>query len=295
MKKIVIVTCLIIPLISVIGCKSAPPEVVIIEATPLSTPLPTPVPTPTVEKPYYIEILPSLTDKDYTINPYSFIHSFYSMVFYDFRLTTLIPLEERKEIMKTVYDEILLGSQVNFIIKKYMDVDKLSFVFYTFSSRQGLICELKTNFDEGAEVLVPLDMPKEEWKRCVSINYQLINTKLVHKSEMYSFAAEQNLLENNDFVELAHLYIFDEKEENDDQIREILDKIIRRNSGNDLGIKARLELVFFYLLNNDISSAEIIMSQINQLMPEEAGSTLYTDFIITNEEMEILKTILVRF
>jgi hypothetical protein len=234
MKKPMILMKILLVVILIAGCKSAPPEPVPTETpTPIPTATPTPAPTtvpsPTPERPYYIEILPSMTDMDYAIHPYSFIHSLYSFIFYDFRLTKLIPIEERQEIMKTIYDELILGSQVNFVIKEYLGVDKLFFVFFIHSTRQGTFCELKTNWDEGAGVLVPLDMPREDWKRCLTLSYFLINTKLIHKKDFFSLQRETAYKEKSDFISLAHMYIFDENVENDTEVVTLLQKIITRN------------------------------------------------------------------
>jgi len=292
MKKLLILLSIVLLFVVITGCKSAPPEQPVITETPEPTPEPTPhptlPPTPSPEKPYYIEILPSLADKDYSINPYSFIHSFYSFIFYDFRLTALIPLEERQEIMKTVYDELLLGSQVNFIIKKYLGVDKLSLVFYVTSTRQGMICELKTNWDEGAGVLVPLDMPEEEWKQCVSIFYYIIDQKLIHKENMYSFHKEELYMKNMNYIALAHMFIFDEEKENDTRIEDLLNKIITRNPGNLPGFQAQQELVYYSLLHNQISGASEIIDKTSGRLDDPALADVKQEFMITGEEIEVL-------
>ena len=123
MKKIFITAVLMSAVILITGCKTIPPEptekpVITESPTPAPTPEPTPIPTPTQEKPYYIEVLPSPVEKEYIINPYSFIHSFYSLVFYDFRITDIISIEDRKYIMNKVYTGIGSGAQVSFVIKK---------------------------------------------------------------------------------------------------------------------------------------------------------------------------------
>ena len=297
MKKIFITAVLMSAVILITGCKTIPPEptekpVITESPTPAPTPEPTPIPTPTQEKPYYIEVLPSPVEKEYIINPYSFIHSFYSLVFYDFRITDIISIEDRKYIMNKVYTGIGSGAQVSFVIKKYLGVDKLSFVFFVHSNTHEMTLQLKTNYDEGAGVLVPLEIPKEEWKHCVSAIYNLIDLKLVHKKNMYSFIKEETLLEERQFVNLAHLYIFDEKEENDSQVEEILQNIIKQNSGNEKSLIASLELSYFYLLNNRVNDTDSVINNATSLLEGEKMAELKWKYILVGEEMEILKVFL---
>lgn len=298
MKKILYSTGMFILLLLLSGCKTPPPGPEIMTPAPTSvpTPVPTPVPTqvpiPTPERPYYIEVIPPKVAKDYRINPYSFVHSFYSFIFYDFDLISLIPFNERIDIMKIIYNEVLPGSQVNFIIKKYLNVDKLSFVFYTVQENSELILHLRTNYDSGAAVLVPLDMPKEEWKRCVSVSYYEMDSHLIHMSDLYSPGRENDLLETRQYVDLAHFYIFDENKENDEQVETILNNIISRNTKSSTVLRASCELAYFYLLHERIGDAEAVIERAASLIEDQKPNGTKRMYELLVEEFEIMKTLM---
>lgn len=294
MKKILCAAGIISALVLTVLCKTPPQEPVetpVIIKTPVPTPVPTAVPTPSPERPYYIEVIPPKVKKNYRINPYSFVHSFYSFIFHDFDLTSLIPLDERKDIMKIIYNEIQPGSQVNFVIKKYLNVDKLSFVFFAVPDEDALTLHLKTNYDKGAGVLIPLDMPKEQWKRCVSIFYYIIDSRLVHRDDLYSLYKEDELTEARQYMDLAHLYIFDENIENDEHVETILSNIIERNASNTTSLLASCELASFYLLNRRVSDAESVITRAVPLLEGPKLNKIRKNYDLLTEKLEILKWI----
>jgi hypothetical protein len=287
---IILIICIIVS----IGCQSRPVVEKVEEPPVIEEWLPEPASsglTEAEELPYYFEIIPPLQDTSISLDPCSFTHYIYYQVFTYMHLMEIIPPNERTYILKQVFTLLQRGYQVNVIVRKYLDVDPLVFAFYFVHEFNGPVLHLKTNYDEGAAVLVPMEIPKEEWYRCISLSYSIINTKLVRTDNLYSEKKEKAILDEQDTVNLARFYIYDEKAYNDEGVEALLNNTITMEQNAEKKFISLLLLSHYYLLNNKTREARITMNQayyILKNMVPSGSKELAELYTIRRHEMEIM-------
>jgi hypothetical protein len=116
-----------------------------------------------------------------------------------------------------------------------------------------------------------------------------MDVRLVHKTELYSQQKEENLSETRQYVDLAHLYIFDENKENDEQAEIILNNIIKRNASIGTTLQASCELAYYYLLNEKIDDAETVINRAADFMKGPQTNRNKQQYELLIEELEIVK------
>jgi hypothetical protein len=249
-------------------------------------------PTEAEELPYYFEFIPPPKDMSISLDPCSFTHYTYYQMFTYMHLMEIIPPNERTLILKQVYTFLQKGYQVNVIVRKYLGVGPLVFAFFFVHEFNGPVLHLKTNYDEGAAVLVPMEIPKEEWYRCIAARYPIINTKLVRTDNLYSEKKEKTLLDEQDPVNLARFYIYDEKADNDEGLEELLNNAITMEQHADRKFMTILLLSYYYLLNNNTYEAWSRMNQAYYLLQNTVPSgnkELAELYDIRRHEVEIMR------
>jgi hypothetical protein len=248
-------------------------------------------PTEAEELPYYFEFIPPSQDMDISLDPCSFTHYTYYQMFTYMHLMEIIPPNERTLILKQVYAFLQRGYQVNVIVRKYLGVGPLVFAFFFVHEFNGPVLHLKTNYDEGAAVLVPMEIPKEEWYRCIAARYPIIDTKLVRTDDLYSEKKEKALRDEQNPANLARFYIYDEKADNDEGVEELLNTAITMEQYSEKKFMAVLLLAYFYLLNNNTDEARIRMNQAYYMLQNTFPSgnrELAELYDIRRHELEIM-------
>ncbi|MBN1697667.1 MAG: hypothetical protein JW881_09150 [Spirochaetales bacterium] len=274
------------------GCKSPPlvPEKAEVPVIEEKFPLPsTSDPEGPEELPYYLEKIPPPAELSIGLDPCSFTHYLYYRIFVYMNLLDVIPQNERVILLKEIYTLLQKGYQVNIVVRKYLGVGPMMVALYFVHEFGGPVLFLKTNYDEGAGVLVPMDIPKEEWYRCISSRYSIVGTKLVEKENFYSRKTEYDFKETEDMVGLARLYVYDEKDDNDEAVPDLLNNALLMKKDTWAGFNILLLLSHYYLLRQDMKESRLRMNQayyvINNSVPPE--SELQKLYAVRRHELDV--------
>jgi len=220
----------------------------------------------------------------YNLEPYYFLHYFYIDVLYFFGLLDQLDLHTKAEIFAKIFNNIGEGYPAGITVK-FADQDEPLHVSYrVFANESSALVFMTTNFDfKNEEFLERYTLD------CYVRIYNVFGDKLVN--EYYLFSEEKEELYKANLNNLADLYIFDERVENDHLVEGLLLKYINSDPSLVSKFVGHLTFAQYYMLINDpekarerLAEAEVLFANLEEKDKEDWGLPL----VITKEEAQII-------
>lgn len=220
----------------------------------------------------------------YQLEPYYFLHYLYTDVLYFFGLLDELDLRTKAEIFTKLFNNMGEGHPAGIIVK-FAGRDKPLRVSYRVFAKEGiLVVFMTTNYDYEKEEI----LERFTWD-CYCRLYYIVGDKLVN--ENYAYSEDKEEIYRANLNNLADLYIFDDRLENDHLIEELLLEYINSSYSATSKLVGNLTLAQYYMVMNELEKAQESLAEAEALFADlERGDKQdwRVPFLITQEELEII-------
>lgn len=222
----------------------------------------------------------------YNLEPYYFLHYFYTDVLNIFDLLEPLDLQVKTVMFEKMFNNISEDYPVGIVIK-FADREeplRISYrVFFTENGRPVLI--MLTNYDlEKQELLA------EYSDNCYACFYYIFGDKLV--DDYHLFSTEKEAEYQGNLNNLADMYIFDERAENDQLVKELLTEYINTAPAQISKFIGHLTYAQYYMVSGELEKADEALTVAGMLFDdylEEADQENWRIPLTTmKEEAEIM-------
>lgn len=227
----------------------------------------------------------------YKINEFYFVHQLFADAFFMTNLYKQLSYDEMTDILKAVLYKIDNNNKVTLRIIQEKGPEAKIVFFIKEGTKDGTLLAMMTNFNkETRKFTKTLDEQNSlvRW-------YFIKDDKLVYRNDLYSENLENEKKKGMAF-ELIDFYLFDSNKENDTKVKGLIDAILNDSNSNLENIfYAKLYLGEYYLLNDDISSAEKAVVELNDFYKKYKDNGIPAQHILMTNmaqtELEIMKRI----
>lgn len=221
----------------------------------------------------------------YNLEPYYFLHYFYKDVLYFFDLMEPLDLTTKTLMFEKMFNNLSADYPVGIFLKIAGWDEPLCISYRVLSNEDGMFVVMVTNYDlKQQEILADFS------ENCYARLYYIFGDKLVNGDKLFSAEKEEDYQTN--LNNLADLYIFDERVENDSLVEDLLFEHLDTTESAVLRYVGYLTLAQYYMITDDLEKAEENLAEAEMMFAdyftEEDKTNLGLPFIVTKEEVQIM-------
>lgn len=241
------------------------------------------------QKPYEIKIIPESSDVDIqrndlldNINPYYIAHHFALDLF--IRQGIDFGRNDQLQIIYNIAQFLNEDTKIHIHIKDFKDMGRLEY-YIGYLEKNGKRSVLVTsNYDVTKQRLL---RDGENPRNTYAVIYYIIGDKLVRYDQVHNDEVFQAHADNNNNI--ADMYLFDERPENDESIEGLLLKDLQNDSlGDNHVLIAWVTLAQYYTLKGEQNKAATAVDKARELSTKENIHKINVDFVTyTSREMYI--------
>jgi hypothetical protein len=239
------------------------------------------------EKPYQFEnAFNDSCEKAVKINKYQFVSRIYENFFYHLQLIDKFSLEEKIDIMKALYLNLSDKYPFTLIIKNYQDrKDLLIAIRIHPENKTGIPVFVMTNYDLKNKKMITKE---EELNNAYASLYYLAGDRFVHYSQ---YKIDARALEKEGPNNIADIYIFDEKPENDAAAQDMLLKHLGELKDDREKYIPLMTLCQYYLTVQNYAKADETLKEAKKLLYKNKNDNWNIIYTITIDEYAIVKAV----
>lgn len=222
------------------------------------------------------------------IDKFYFVHHTFADSFFMTNLNKQLSYDEMTLILKNIYDGVTLTDKVNV---NYEQVEpttgKLSYSIGEHNVN-GEIFIMLSNFNNSTRKFDANVDSKNQLARW----YFLRGNKLVYRKDLYSKELEEEKKKGKLF-EIVDLYMFDDKSENDELVKPLIDNLLSKESSNINRFYGYIYLSEYYLIKGNLKKSEKAIKNLTKLFKQQTDIPRTYAFIVdmATTELEIMKRI----
>lgn len=222
----------------------------------------------------------------YQLEPYYFLHYFYTDVLFFFDLLEPLDLQVKTAMVEKMFNNLNEDYPVGIVVKFAGWEEPLRLSYRVFSMEDGRqVLIMLTNYDlEKKELLA------EYSDHCYACFYYLFGDKLV--DDYHLFSAEKEAEYQSNLNNLADMYIFDEQMENDQLVKDLLTEHLNSASAPVSKFIGHLTFAQYYMVRGELEKADAALATAGMLfahdLAEADKENLGLTFAMIKEEAEIM-------
>ncbi|MBN2737087.1 MAG: hypothetical protein JXR70_08915 [Spirochaetales bacterium] len=242
--------------------------------------------------PYFLEIVDIQHTKKLELNEYSLVHNMYMFLFYQFELTERLSPDDKAFILTQLLENFKKGQQVNFVLNNYRDEDKLFVKFEILDQDKKQALLMRSNYQIKTKEFVSPGELTGDWNNFFAIFFNWEQGRLVKEDHRYKKDLEQSYRDKKDWLSLADLYLFDEKSDNDDKVKELLQKNLDQKTELEEKFLTRVTMCESALMNGNIDEAVRNLTVATEMVKDNPSLSGYRKVLaVVSQETELLKAI----
>ncbi|PZR15578.1 MAG: hypothetical protein DI539_18200 [Flavobacterium psychrophilum] len=208
------------------------------------------------------------------LDEFYFTHQLFSEAFYMTRMNKELSVDEMYNILKSIHNKVDIDNPVHIEIKR-PSKNNAQYEFIVLESPKAKVLVMKTSYDAENE-----NFTKEISDSTFMRFYIIDGDRLIHNSDIYSREAEEKAKKEEVYT-LIGFYIFDDRKDNNDKIKPLIDNIIADPKSTKLDILyTKLYLGEYYLMNSDIVSAEKEVKSLKDFFNRNKGKDLPENYAL---------------
>jgi hypothetical protein len=224
------------------------------------------------------------------VNTYTAVHLLYMDIFYRLDLMDALSAEDKAEITGAMMNNISFRYPVNVIIRDYFTEGDLKLGIRLGQDSGPPYIVLMANMDRTNGRMISNE---DSFGNAYYVLYYVVNGSMVRESNLFDPSMEQEYLSQDIPNNLADLYLFDEKPDNDRLIQGYLEEGVR---GGDPFSRAVAHATWaqYCLSLNDYSGAAAHLEEVSGLrrkVTEEQSDSLQGTLYMMDEEIFIMRNI----
>jgi hypothetical protein len=199
------------------------------------------------------------------------LNMFYPVYYIHYNLFAALDLynnfnyDERIHIIEEIVNIIMRNNIARLTIKKYYKNKDLIIVYKPTSIPKypkDIVIFFTTNYSFKSNKIVSGDDMKDAY----GTYYYIKDNKMIKYQKIYNKDKELKIIEENDINIIADFYIFDEKIENDEKGKNILENGIENTKNINDKFIYLITLSEYYLMKNDLKNANESLKQASLLL-----------------------------
>lgn len=208
----------------------------------------------------------------YNINEFYFVHQIVTSAFYMTSLHKELSINDMQIIVTNVLYKINNKYPVHILIKRESDTDaRLSFTIHE-GTKDGTMFIIGTNYSPSFHAFT-----EEDRDDAIVRWFFIKGNKLVYRKDLISV----NKDEDYNKTSLINSYMFDDSFENDNQVKSLIDEIIKdKNATKRDLLYAKFYLSEYYLMNGMIDAAEKQVTELEKFFEENKNKEIPEEYII---------------
>ena len=194
------------------------------------------------------------------INKYAFIHHLCPDSFFMMELHNMLDYEEMASILRQVYNGVTDQDMVRVVFEQTEPAPGKIVYFTKDDEQRGTMFIMLTNFNNSTRSFDVDPDPKDQLARWYFIN----GDRLVYRKDLYSKETEKSKLDYINDYEIIRYYLFDDNLDNDKLIKPLINKILEGPSDVTSKYFAKIYLVQYHLMNNEMTIAEQELEKLDE-------------------------------
>jgi len=220
------------------------------------------------------------TENAFNLDEFYFTHQLFSEAVYMTRLNKELTIDEIFYMLYSVLYKVDLENDV------YIEIDRpgqnaAKFNFSVVESPKARVLLMQTNFDADTSTFVE-EISDSTWMRF----YVMSGDMLIHNNDLYSPKAEEEAKNGNTYT-LIGFYMFDDKKDNDDKIKPLIDNILNDPKSDKIDLLyTKLYLGEYYLMKSDLVAAEKEVNSLKEFFKQHKGNGIPENYAVLTDMAE---------
>lgn len=234
---------------------------------------------------YTLEIENKSSTNPFGINDFYFIHHVFADAFFMTELHKQLDYDEMSDILSSVQNGVTLNDKVTLRVPQADGPDAKLVFMAKDHDKNGKTLIMLTNFNKSTRKFQEFD-DKESLVRW----YFIRNGKLVYRLDEFSKSEERKRKSQEPHV-LIDYYLFDDNEENDSEVKALIDDLLANDESQIEQLYGRLYLGEYYLINGDLEKAEDTIEDLTRYFEEQKSIPRQYSLIVdmATTEFELVK------
>lgn len=224
---------------------------------------------------------------EFGINKYSFIHHLCPDSFFMTELYHDLDYEEMTLILKNIYNGVTSKEKVRVLYEQVKPTTAKIAYWVKDDTEKGKMFIMLTNFNNATRMFDEKPDPNDQLARW----YFIRKDKLIYRKDLYSPELEKIKLKSEDKHDIIKYYLFDDNSDNDHLIKPLIDELLSSSKNILSKYFAQIYLVQYYLMNNQIDSAEIALMKLDFYFNTNSNELPYKKIYLqmVSAEYEVMK------
>ena len=239
--------------------------------------------------PFTFKVDPAAKPAKIEILPYFFIHQVNFRLIEVTGLGDRLNMEDRIHIVSGLLNLMSYDAPGVIEVPNFQNGKPLQFSFQLKNVKGYPTLVVSSNLSTKDGTLT-----KTETADTYATMFHIIHKKAIHYSQLYSAETEKQLEKGKRYVELADMYIMDERSDNDNRVRGLLDQVLKNSSSSPLDrFSATLSRGQVEMAQRRLDSAKEMENQAKKILEGIKDEGEYTRALqvlhLYSSELELMK------